>query len=396
MTGMDEAKNEMVPCRRISSGEGQWFYGYYDNPAWSDDDRLHLCTRTPFWLRLPVRGERADLGFYDLQSGTFTELATTAAWNFQQGAMLQWHPANPGREILYNVHDEAGYRCAIMDVTARTVRHLDAPLANVDPAGRFGLSINFDRLLEFRPGYGYCCGQGARMAENHPSDDGVCRVDLDSGRSELILSLDEIWRFCGGYFRGVDQKIVVNHITFNSRGTRFVFLARNFPDAAAGTRWLTAILTADCDGGDLRLLSDFGYASHYNWRDERIVAFHCDGPEGRQLYEIDDATGALTVLDRAFFTQDGHCSYSPDRAWMLYDSYPDKESYRHLYLYHLTKRRGTRLGSYYSVPQCTGDFRCDLHPRWSRSGTVVSFDSVHEGSRHLYAMDLRAPMEALS
>ena len=27
---------------------------------------------------------------------------------------------------------------------------------------------------------------------------------------------------------------------------------------------------------------------------------------------------------------------------------------------------------------------CDLHPRWNFSGTVVAFDSIHEGSRQIY------------
>ena len=31
---------------------------------------------------------------------------------------------------------------------------------------------------------------------------------------------------------------------------------------------------------------------------------------------------------------------------------------------------------------------CDLHPRWSRDGRWVLFDSIHEGTRQLYAVDV--------
>lgn len=391
---MEGVRNEIVPCRRVSSGEGEWFFGYYDNPAWGADDRQHLCTRAPFWLRLPSADDQAELGVLDLSSGAYRNIATTTAWNFQQGAMLQWHPTRPDREVIYNVRVEAGYRCAVTDVATGATRYLDAALATVDPLGRFGIGINFDRMFHFRPGYGYAGGTGAKMDEYHPADDGVWRVDLQSGRSSLILSLEQIWQFCGGHFGGREQKIVINHITCNTRGSRFVFLVRNFPSAEV-PRWHTAILTAGSDGKDLRLLADFGYASHYHWRDERVVAFHCDGPEGPHLYEIDDQTGARTVLDRGFFLRDGHCSYSPDRAWMLYDSYPDAEGFRHLHLYSLRARRGMLLGSYHSAPACTGDFRCDLHPRWNRAGTVISFDGTHEGSRQIYTMETGPAMAKL-
>jgi hypothetical protein len=53
--------------------------------------------------------------------------------------------------------------------------------------------------------------------------------------------------------------------------------------------------------------------------------------------------------------------------------------------------REIELGRYYAAPQFKGDVRCDLHPRWNRSGTQASFDSVHEGSRQVYVIDVRRP-----
>jgi len=86
----------------------------------------------------------------------------------------------------------------------------------------------------------------------------------------------------------------------------------------------------------------------------------------------------------------------------MYDSYPDSNDYRHLYLYHLLQGKGITLASYYSDPRLNRaigdsgtDFRCDLHPRWNREGNGISFDSMHEGQRHIYFMDLRQAMKDL-
>ena len=31
---------------------------------------------------------------------------------------------------------------------------------------------------------------------------------------------------------------------------------------------------------------------------------------------------------------------------------------------------------------------CDLHPRWNNKGTRIVFDSIHEGSRQVYSVDV--------
>jgi Tol biopolymer transport system component len=90
--------------------------------------------------------------------------------------------------------------------------------------------------------------------------------------------------------------------------------------------------------------------------------------------------------------RDGHCSYSPDaeRRWILNDTYPDAEQKRGVYLYDTQSGRRTDLGRFYSPPELKDDYRVDLHPRWSRDGGAVCFDSAHKGSRQLYVMDVTA------
>lgn len=385
-------------ARRLTPENEHWFFGYYDIPAFDSRGERHLCLRVPFLDRLPVKEDVAELYCIDLRTGERVKIGETTAWNFQQACMLQWHPTLPDA-VIYNVRTEGvgcGYGAMVQSLGGGILTRLDRPVANVARTGRHAVSVNFDRMYDFRPGYGYAGQTDAFRDDPHPAEDGIFLTDLVGGKSRLILSLWQIWDFAGGYFQE-DQKICVNHITFNPDGTRMVFLARNFPKPR--TPWRTALLTCDTDGKDLFLLSDFAMASHYHWRDPQVVTFYSEGRElggaGPQLYELTDRTHTGRAIDPGFFVRDGHNSYSPDLSWMLYDSYPLADGLRELYLYDLKNRRGGLLGRYGFPPACAGDIRCDLHPVWSPDGRNISFDSVHEGYRALYHMDLTDAMAAL-
>ncbi|MGE8489870.1 MAG: hypothetical protein ACN6OQ_16090, partial [Paraburkholderia nemoris] len=48
------------------------------------------------------------------------------------------------------------------------------------------------------------------------------------------------------------------------------------------------------------------------------------------------------------------------------------------------------IGSFYTPPDLKKENRCDLHPRWRRDGRAVCIDSVHEGERQMYVIDVSA------
>lgn len=392
---MRQIREQMLPFERLTREPEQHFFGYYDLQPWSGDGRYHLCHRVGFRDRMQTAADVAELGVINMADGHFTPFSRTYAWNFQQGAMLQWHPGNPDEEVIFNTRYGNEYKGMVQNILTGAERVLPRPVAAVDPQGRFALSVNFSRMFDFRPGYGYAGIPDPFAAVNHPQDDGVFLIDLATGHSRLILPYQAL----GALFPADDWlrdcKILVNHITFNTDGSRFVFLLRNFPSAVPGMRaaWKTAILTAATDGSDVRCLSGFGMASHYHWRDPEHLLIWADGGHEHRpgLYLINDLTAEAKLVDPAFFTADGHCSYSPDRSKMLYDSYPDRDGYRHLYVYDLQKRKGVTLAVLRSEPTSRlfhVDMRCDLHPRWNREGTAISFDSVHEDHRHVYWMEL--------
>lgn len=384
---MERTKNLLLPVERITSGSGHFFFGYYDVPAWSGDDRLHLCHKVRFMNRLPRPDDVAVLGTISLSSGEFAPFAETTAWNFQQGSMLQWVPSAPNDQVIYNRRDGDRFVGVVRSIRNDHERLLERPVAAVSPTGGHALSISFSRLFNFRPGYGYAGIPDPHDSVDRPSDDGIYLVDLDTGKSRLIISLEQVYAALPESIAEAmaGDRILINHISFNTDGTRFFFLPRNNP--RDGGHWSTGMLTADISGADLRSINDAGMASHYNWRDARSIVCYSRWRGDYGLFVFPDEAGRAEAVDPSFFAGDGHCSYSPDRRYLLYDSYPI-EGFRYLYLYDLARRRGQTLGAFWSDPASDGDIRCDLHPRWSGSGRRISFDSTHEGSRHIYAIDL--------
>ena len=347
----------------------------------------HLAQRVGFMDRMPEPFDEAEVGWLEGDSGQFHPLVRTTAWNFQQGAMAQWDPRAPSDRILFNRRDGDGFAGAVADLEGRIVCALERPIANVDPSGRFALSVNFSRMFDYRPGYGYAGPPDPFANEAQPEGDGIFRVDLGTGRSEPILSLRELGRICRPWLG--DRKILVNHLALNPSGKRFVALIRPFFNSGEkGLR--TIVLTAGADGSEPFVLWDGGNASHYHWRDAETLSMVIPYTEGRStLAEFRDRTKEYRFIDPEFFRADGHQSYSPDRRFMLYDSYPIEQR-RHLYLYDLEAGRGCDLGSVASAPwgnSADWQIRCDLHPRWRPDGRAVSLDSIHEGFRGIYVLE---------
>lgn len=373
---------QKIEIEKLTGGSGHYFFGYYDVAAFDAGGKRHLYHKVDFMDRLPAKDDVAALGLIDIATGKTTKIAETTAWNFQQGAMFQWNPAAPDQEVIYNVRVGNSYQAVIKDVNTGKERMMEMPVAAIDPKGKYALSINFARIFDYRPGYGYAGIPDVYKNILAPVDDGIFLVDMATGNGRLIMSLRQINGMLDNTRSAVkNTKLVINHISFNTDGTRFVAFVRNMP--APGERRYTALITADADGGNAYVLSDYGMSSHYHWRDEAHLLVYAEHEEGSQLYLLRDKSQDYEVIDRDFFRADGHCSFSPDRKRILYDSYP-QNNYRHLYVYDLPGHQGADLAALYSHPAATGDIRCDLHPRWRPDGKMISFDSTHENQRHIY------------
>ena len=140
----------------------------------------------------------------------------------------------------------------------------------------------------------------------------------------------------------------------------------------------------------MKVLSDVGMVSHFDWRDDRtILAWTKTKEKGARFYAIDDQTSEHTIIGDGVLTVDGHCSYSPDRTWILDDTYPDRDNKQALILYRPADGKRVDIGRFFLPPAWKHKpFRCDLHPRWNRDGTKVCFDGAFEETRQMYVIDV--------
>jgi hypothetical protein len=385
---------EAIP---VTAGPAHHWFGYYEKFPWDATGRYILAMEVDFAGRQPKADEAIKLGRIDLKGDrSFEPFAETTAWCWQMGCMLQWlHGA--GSKVIYNVRRGDTYGSVVHDLGTGEKRELPRPIFCLLPDGRSALCDNFARLDVTRPGYGYVGIPDPFGDEPAPEDDGVWRMDLETGESELILSLAKLAATepCDD-MEGAHQW--VNHIQINPDGTRFAMLHRY--RQLSGRGHVTRLFTCGTDGSDLYCLNPNRKTSHYDWRDPDHILAWARTPDSTKEKPVHryvlftDRSGEYEIVGDGVLTTDGHCSWSPDRRMFLSDTYPGREDPKQiLFLYEPEAGRRVELGRFLSPPEFKGDWRCDLHPRWSRDGRSVCFDSAMDGTRQLYVMDVSKAVE---
>jgi hypothetical protein len=349
-----------------------------------------------FEHRSPRPEDVIKIGMVDLEDNDrWIELGESCAWGWQQGCMLQWTPGSP-TEILWNDRQDDRFVCHLLDTKTRRRRTIPHPIYCLSPHGRTAYAADFRRINDMRPGYGYAGLPDPFAADVAPRDSGIFRIDLESGRSELIVSLAEAAAYPlpkqSPYFPPEEMpkaKHYFNHLLVNTDGSRLEFLHRWRPPGR--TAWLTRMFTCAPDGSDLRCVINTGMASHFIWRDPAHILVWARHPShGDKFYVFEDKEGgSVEVIGPDVMTRDGHCTYLPDRDWIVNDTYPDRNRNQHVYLYHVPTGRKIEIGQYHQPPEYRGEWRVDTHPRHSPDGRFIVVDTPHTGQgRQLHLIDI--------
>lgn len=353
-------------------------YGYYDTTPWSLESS-HIIYHSI------IDPETFGIEKYDFGKGELARLGTTKAWNWQQGARLQWLPGHDA--ILFNMVSDGKLIAKIHHLSSDMEHFCPMPVQTLHPDGRHALTLNYRRLNALRPEYGYSIDV-ENFSLNQPNDqDGVWHFGLFDNNPKLIISIsDLIKRVPRDEMTSAQHK--VNHIIYSPSGNKFVFMHRWMGPRGKFSRLYVA--ENPC-GSEIKLLMDERMVSHYCWRDDdHLLVYGRTASDGDRYYLINVNTGQKQVVGKGILDKygDGHPGYSPDGRWIVTDTYPDKARMRHLLLFDTHNDQLHKVASFFAPWKFDGANRVDLHPRWCPSGRYISVDSAHEGKRKMYILDV--------
>ncbi|WP_197440049.1 hypothetical protein [Calycomorphotria hydatis] len=364
-----------------------WF-GYYDKLQFDPTGRYLLSMQVGFEHRKPRPDDEIRVGIIDLHDGNrWKELGTTSAWGWQQGCMLQWIP-NSNTKVIWNVRHKDHYGSCVFDIASGSIFELDQPIYALSPDGQSAITADFRRINDVRPGYGYVGFPDPHAHENAPENSGIFHVDLTSGESKLILSLADIVKIGDVPWDEPGVKHYVNHLLVNPVGSRFEFLHRS---RLVNGKWKSRMLTANLDGSNVRVLDSNGMTSHFIWRDPKhLLAWSKQPSHGAAFYIFrDDAKPKVEAIGTEVMRRDGHCTYLPNRDWIVNDTYPDAKRYQTVYLYHVPTGKRIDVAKFHSPKIYSGEWRCDTHPRHSPDGKQLVIDAPYEDQgRQLHMIDI--------
>ncbi|WP_149303429.1 hypothetical protein [Pareuzebyella sediminis] len=384
--------------KKLTSGPAQHWFGYYDKLQVDPSGRYVLGMEVDTIHRSPLEHDRLIIGMVDLHNDNkWIPLGETKAWGWQQGCMLQWIPGS-GEEIIWNDIKDDHYISRIVNVFTKKERILPKAIYTISNDGTFALGTEFNRIQKLRPGYGYAGIPDPTALNRHPDNIGIYKIDLSTGASELLVSIDEMARQSNQGEVLTDYWHWFNHILISPDDSRFVFLHRWRKEKGNGkdikpSGFITRMVTADLDGSNRYILDPSGHTSHFIWKNPNQICMWTK-PVGKEwgFYLFTDMTEEITPVGEDIMVVNGHNTYinGSNNEWILNDTYPQgDERLQELYLFHVPSRTKVSLGKFHEPEKYTGEMRCDLHPRNSSDGTLVIFDSTHGGDgRQMYMIDI--------
>ena len=365
----------------------EYFFGYYDRSPWDATGKYILCMQADdTWSDVSPKSTLNILLLDCEDHYKPRKIAESRSGNVQMGCMAQWLGPTFDKKIIFNDYRNERYCSIILNIFTGEEKIINAPIFSVSNDGKTALTLDYSRLYNLRPGYGYFNMPEITKGIALPDATCIWTIDLSNGNIEPLLNYIDFASFQPRK-EMMEKEAVhkVNHIMFSPNGKRFMVLYRWF----IGERKYTRLITCNTNGTDMFVLNDNDMVSHCYWKDdETIIAFENKKEGGPGYYLMKDKTNEWRHLWKKY-SNDGHPSYSPDRRLVVTDSYPDKKRMQDIKVLKDTEEDGTIVVRVFAPFKYDNETRCDLHPRWSRNGKTICFDACFEGKRGLYTLEVK-------
>ncbi|MGK7297308.1 MAG: hypothetical protein ACNS61_16045 [Candidatus Wenzhouxiangella sp. M2_3B_020] len=369
-------------------------HSYYDIRIVDSTNSWIAAHRMGFQDRWMTPEDSVCVGVVGLDGTGFEPISETSAWSWQQGPMAQWIPGT-GRIIWNQRISDDRFEACEYDHESGEMRNFPLPVYAIGPSGSYALCVNMARLDRVRPGYGYARVSRDGPIDPVPADDGVYRLDLETGEYELILSLE---RAAECLFRNAPPELCAkvralppafwfNHVKISPDGSRFTVKLR-WRDRALEVGWngrMGVSLTCGTDGSNLAYLQHA--TSHVMWWSSSILYYWHELTRALKFIKDSSAGGIeLGPVMPGNFEQNVHIRHVPDRPFEVIYDLPYRETVE-LKELSLETGRVAHIASFPNHLPKHGPFRCDLHPVPAEDGHRVIVTSLQDGGRQIYALE---------
>jgi hypothetical protein len=396
------------------------FIGFHDVIPWSQDGSCIAIHRAPAAFCTMNHCEQPiDICLWWPQTGEIRVVDSTGAWNFQQGARLQWMPGQ-SHTLVFNSIENSQPVSVFKNVMTGERRVLPAPIYVFSPDGRISIAPNFATLAHRWKAYGYPLLAANKLIANQ-NEDGLWQMDIETGQQRLFISTQRVAEFEA--VSGADPAShFLCHASFSPDGSRVVFLHRFFSSDGG---LFTRMIATDREATSMILLAQ-EKVSHFDWIDNDTILVWARFTGGglaqarsRGLFSSPLLRPMLRVARRftgrwkkkllaeAYYRipvtnpaarvrygwpaldADGHPMIARTHDWIVTDFYPDKNGKLPVILYN--HDRNCRIDAHvfsHFPPTNDSDVKCDLHPRWNRTEQCIAVDTCESGCRQVRVLDV--------
>lgn len=441
--------NYPIPLGNASK-EAHFFFGFHDLVAWNSNNNRILALRSKDITTPPDGLSKVDVGFFENQ--TFVKVTDTTAYNYPQGSRQQWvgdtnlfvvNEEDGGKwcskiydtdtlslvkKLLFPTHvlmkngwafglDYArlhrvggyGYTGQLDDTSNERAPLSNGIIKHSINSGENELLISIKKVANYQ--------MTEKLGNNHyithlllsPDQTRLAflhRYKLkDGGETTRLMTIGvdgkDLNCLTSGFLSHFDWKsneeiVIWGRVNSGVEKFRNSPLYNLIPNSLliTGKKYLKKILKKK------PLQNDKNPTSH-SW-----------------LLVKDINNSVLEHFAVDVMKVDGHPMFCPsNRDWLVCDTYPNDEGIRQLYLYNWKINKRIELGTFkmvdseinlaksidalkdvsstvlkaFSIDKMAfyrSGFHCDLHPRWQADGKHVCFDSIHEGFRNMYIINV--------
>ena len=361
--------------------------------------------------------DKIDICLWDFFNSKIEKIDETNIWSWEQGSRLQWLDET---NLIFNQSQNQDPSSVIYNTINNKSRKLNTCVYSTNNNGLI-LSINYSRLWKLWRSYGYnkLNDISKNINEKKPNNDGIFLSDLNNNR-KLILSIDRAVKLCG--LENINRDFFLCHPTFNPSGDKFISLLRYFNDSGALISYL--ICTDIKKEKNIILVRE--KVSHFEWINDKEIFVWCRNlnqkiiklrnnsflekkifPSIRKILNFSgmniknkiltndyhliniEEPSKIIRLNNKSLNEDGHPQISPDKKFLITDTYADNKGYMKLLLLNINTKKVYVLGEFKIAEYLKkNNLKYDLHPRWDNSGSLISIDSSHVGSRQSFILNI--------